>query len=218
MVRNPRVHSSSVLRPYNTDFSTPTTTARTVRAKRHSNFGTLRCPPSTPTISFGVASERSSSTKFRPRPCLFQTLATIAAIYTSGWWIPRSGALGTVAVSTCRRQSCGTSSLLALAHPRSASHWHYRQQQQNNHCETRPFYSPSPATPRRQHSSSRSSKSMALFATQRDRSGTITVSPKQESEQSALVVIAHGLGDTAEGFADVAEVRTLHWGVGCHNL
>ena len=37
--------------------------------------------------------------------------------------------------------------------------------------------------------------------------GIITVSPKDESKQSALVVISHGLGDTSEGFADVAEVR-----------
>lgn len=33
----------------------------------------------------------------------------------------------------------------------------------------------------------------------------ITVAPRDESKQSALVVISHGLGDTAEGFADVAE-------------
>lgn len=37
--------------------------------------------------------------------------------------------------------------------------------------------------------------------------GTITVSPKNEGDQSAMVVISHGLGDTAEGLADVAEVR-----------
>lgn len=35
---------------------------------------------------------------------------------------------------------------------------------------------------------------------------TITVSPKNESDQSGLVVISHGLGDTAEGFADVAQM------------
>lgn len=35
--------------------------------------------------------------------------------------------------------------------------------------------------------------------------GTIVVSPKNEADQSGLVVIAHGLGDTAEGFVDVAE-------------
>ena len=43
--------------------------------------------------------------------------------------------------------------------------------------------------------------------TQRDGSGTITVAPSNEAEQSALIVISHGLGDTAEGFVDVAEVR-----------
>ena len=36
--------------------------------------------------------------------------------------------------------------------------------------------------------------------------GTITVAPRNEAAQSALVVICHGLGDSAEGFADVAEV------------
>ena len=41
---------------------------------------------------------------------------------------------------------------------------------------------------------------------ERSADGTITVSPKNEADQSALVVISHGLGDTAEGFADVAEV------------
>lgn len=37
--------------------------------------------------------------------------------------------------------------------------------------------------------------------------GTITITPKKETDQSALIVIAHGLGDSAEGFVDVAEVR-----------
>lgn len=40
---------------------------------------------------------------------------------------------------------------------------------------------------------------------ERDGSGTITVSPRNEAEQSGLLVISHGLGDTSEGFADVAE-------------
>jgi predicted esterase len=47
------------------------------------------------------------------------------------------------------------------------------------------------------------------FSTERNGDGTITVSPKNEGDQSALVVICHGLGDTAEGFADVAEVSVL---------
>ena len=49
--------------------------------------------------------------------------------------------------------------------------------------------------------------SMSTFTTERTGDGLVTVSPKNEGDQSALVVIAHGLGDTAEGFADVAEVR-----------
>ncbi len=47
--------------------------------------------------------------------------------------------------------------------------------------------------------------SMAPFVTHRE-NGVITVSPKNESQQSGLVVISHGLGDSAEGFVDVAEV------------
>jgi lysophospholipase-2 len=45
---------------------------------------------------------------------------------------------------------------------------------------------------------------MAPYVTHRE-NGVITVSPKIESEQSGLVVISHGLGDSAEGFVDVAE-------------
>ena len=47
----------------------------------------------------------------------------------------------------------------------------------------------------------------------REGDGTIIVAPKNEGDQSAAVVICHGLGDTAEGFADVAEVQydmTVH--------
>ncbi|KAG7352679.1 carboxylesterase [Nitzschia inconspicua] len=46
---------------------------------------------------------------------------------------------------------------------------------------------------------------MSTHVTERDGSGTITVSPKNEADQSGLIVICHGLGDTGEGFADVAE-------------
>ena len=42
--------------------------------------------------------------------------------------------------------------------------------------------------------------------------GTVTVSPRNEADQSALVVICHGLGDSAEGFVDVAEVRRFFCG------
>ena len=43
------------------------------------------------------------------------------------------------------------------------------------------------------------------FITERDGEGTITMTPKNEADQSALLVICHGLGDTADGFDDVAE-------------
>ena len=39
--------------------------------------------------------------------------------------------------------------------------------------------------------------------------GTITITPKKETDQSALIVITHGLGDSAEGFVDVAKVRGI---------
>ncbi len=35
--------------------------------------------------------------------------------------------------------------------------------------------------------------------------GTILVAPRNEADQSASIIICHGLGDTAEGFVDVAE-------------
>jgi hypothetical protein len=47
---------------------------------------------------------------------------------------------------------------------------------------------------------------MSTHVTERDGKGTITVSPRTEAAQSGLMVICHGLGDSAEGFADVAEV------------
>jgi len=39
-----------------------------------------------------------------------------------------------------------------------------------------------------------------------EKDGTIIVTPANELNQTATIVICHGLGDTAEGFADVAEV------------
>lgn len=60
-------------------------------------------------------------------------------------------------------------------------------------------------------SSSFSSYSMSFITERSD--GTITVTPKNEADQSALVVITHGLGDSAEGFADVAEVRRDEKGI-----
>ena len=47
------------------------------------------------------------------------------------------------------------------------------------------------------------------FTTTRDGDGTITVAPKNEADQSATIVICHGLGDSAQGFEDVAEVCPL---------
>eukprot|EP00587_Corethron_hystrix_P006884 CAMPEP_0113323558 /NCGR_PEP_ID=MMETSP0010_2-20120614/16400_1 /TAXON_ID=216773 ORGANISM="Corethron hystrix, Strain 308" /NCGR_SAMPLE_ID=MMETSP0010_2 /ASSEMBLY_ACC=CAM_ASM_000155 /LENGTH=283 /DNA_ID=CAMNT_0000182527 /DNA_START=155 /DNA_END=1006 /DNA_ORIENTATION=- /assembly_acc=CAM_ASM_000155 len=43
------------------------------------------------------------------------------------------------------------------------------------------------------------------YVTSTSADGTITVSPQNEADQSATVVFAHGLGDSAEGFVDVAE-------------
>ena len=50
-------------------------------------------------------------------------------------------------------------------------------------------------------------RNMSLSPTILRDNGTITITPKTETDQSALIVIAHGLGDSAEGFVDVAEVR-----------
>ena len=41
--------------------------------------------------------------------------------------------------------------------------------------------------------------------TTRQGDGTITVTPTNEANQSATIIICHGLGDTSEGFVDVAE-------------
>lgn len=37
--------------------------------------------------------------------------------------------------------------------------------------------------------------------------GTIVLTPNNEADQSATIVICHGLGDTAQGWEDVARVR-----------
>lgn len=55
------------------------------------------------------------------------------------------------------------------------------------------------------YSSSSSSRKMSTHITTREGNGLITIAPRDESKQSALIVISHGLGDSAEGFADVAE-------------
>ncbi|KAL7487833.1 hypothetical protein ACHAW6_013394 [Cyclotella cf. meneghiniana] len=43
------------------------------------------------------------------------------------------------------------------------------------------------------------------FTTSRDSNGTIFVTPRNEADQSATIVLCHGLGDTAQGWEDVAE-------------
>ena len=45
------------------------------------------------------------------------------------------------------------------------------------------------------------------FTTSRDPNGTVTVSPRNEADQTATIVLCHGLGDSAQGWEDVAEVR-----------
>jgi hypothetical protein len=47
---------------------------------------------------------------------------------------------------------------------------------------------------------------MAFVTTRSGGDNTIMVRPQNPKDQTALVVIAHGLGDTAEGFVDIAEV------------
>jgi len=43
------------------------------------------------------------------------------------------------------------------------------------------------------------------YTTQRSSSGLIEISPKHPYAQSAAIVLSHGLGDTSEGWVDVAE-------------
>jgi predicted esterase len=50
--------------------------------------------------------------------------------------------------------------------------------------------------------------STMTFTTSRDSNGTIVVAPKNEADQSATIVLCHGLGDTSQGWEDVAEVCT----------
>lgn len=49
--------------------------------------------------------------------------------------------------------------------------------------------------------------SSSTHTTERDGPGTVTVSPKNEADQSGLIVICHGLGDTAEGTCAVHNER-----------
>jgi hypothetical protein len=93
-----------------------------------------------------------------------------------------------------RRPSCSLSFLALAVVPRSASAAYYSSTNSNRNTHT---------------STSHTHRNMAPFITERDGKGTITVSPKNEADQSGLVVICHGLGDSAEGFADVAEVSTV---------
>jgi predicted esterase len=45
----------------------------------------------------------------------------------------------------------------------------------------------------------------ATHTTTRSGDGTVILAPRDESAQSATVIICHGLGDTSDGFVDVAE-------------
>ena len=47
----------------------------------------------------------------------------------------------------------------------------------------------------------------ATHVTERDGAGTITVSPRNEAKQSGLVLISHGLGDTAEGTSSIINLK-----------
>lgn len=89
----------------------------------------------------------------------------------------------TVSASFLCLQSQGTAAFTFFASAASPSN-HFHQQQRNQY-----------------HTMSCG----RTHITERDGSGTITVSPRNEAKQSGLVVISHGLGDSAEGFADVAE-------------
>jgi len=55
-------------------------------------------------------------------------------------------------------------------------------------------------------SHSRAAAAAMSYHTSRAKGGTITITPRDESKISGLIVICHGLGDTAEGFVDVAQM------------
>ena len=46
------------------------------------------------------------------------------------------------------------------------------------------------------------------FNTSHESNGTIVVAPRNEVDQTATVVMCHGLGDTAQGWEDVAEASS----------
>ena len=45
------------------------------------------------------------------------------------------------------------------------------------------------------------------FLTERSENSVITVSTRNEAQQSGLVVLCHGLGDSAKGFVDIMKKR-----------
>lgn len=51
---------------------------------------------------------------------------------------------------------------------------------------------------------------MTTHTTTRQGDGTIIVTPTPESSQSGTIIICHGLGDTSEGFLDVAQHLSKH--------
>ncbi|KAL7434922.1 hypothetical protein ACHAXH_006036 [Discostella pseudostelligera] len=79
----------------------------------------------------------------------------------------------------------------------AASSSSYRISIHNSRCHLRP------STLSSLKMSSRSSTRGHVTTRQGD--GTILVTPRNEADQSASIIICHGLGDTAEGFVDVAE-------------
>ena len=46
----------------------------------------------------------------------------------------------------------------------------------------------------------------ALHAVSRSKDGTVVISPRDEAQHSATVILCHGLGDTAEGWVEPTQV------------
>jgi hypothetical protein len=137
--------------------------------------------PTTTSLSFLSASRKTTIACY----CLWFATSSLTA---SSSWLDLRGVVATP-TTTNRNFNFGRSSRLYTRSSSGSSRnsIHSSRKQQQQYCR----------------------RTMSSFVTLRN-GGTITVAPKNEGDQSALVIIAHGLGDTAEGFADVAEVRTTY--------
>jgi hypothetical protein len=153
--------------------------------------------------SVELACHRSVTVSVRPHPK--NSGPSCAAIQNS----PRS----------CRKQPYSFASrsglfaiiatvVVAASCPWRSSRWRFGGGSVQNRLLPR-FFLPVHALSDPSSPSPSARRSIMTSTTLRNSDGTITISPRKESIQSGLVVFCHGLGDTSEGFADVAEVGRI---------